>query len=95
MTSNGTTRVDSDIVVSDLELQMLEEKKALEISLEKGAISAAEFANKINQLLTTTLERAAQKLSPDDFERHFGFKFTGQPVVLVDPKVAAASADQK
>lgn len=94
MSSKEPAGQDSATVVN-LERQMLEQKNELEQQLEQGTITAEEFAIRVNQLLTSTLGQAAAKLSPEEFQSRFGFSYKGQVAVLIDPKAAAASADQE
>ncbi len=79
-------------VVASLREQMHRDKEKLEQRLASGEINAEEFANQINELFNLLLQRASKALTPEDFKKVFGFRYSGEQVALVDPKVAAASA---
>jgi len=82
----------SDAFVADLQQKMLLDKERLEEQLDHGEINAEDFANQVNGLLNSVLKQAAHIIPTEDFERIFGFKYSGQTAVLVDPQLAAASA---
>jgi hypothetical protein len=77
--------------VSKLQERMLQQKKVLESQLEKGEVTAQDFADKVNELLNSVLRQASEVLTPEEFKNVFGFEYSGQRAILIDPKIAAAS----
>jgi hypothetical protein len=82
-------------IVAALHEQMRREKKKLEQRVERGDLSARQFAKEINSILNSILKEASTLLTPEEFEQAFGFRYSGQKTTLVDPGVAAASAKAK
>lgn len=88
-------RVDSGAFVSQLQQQMLKDKRLLEQQLQRGQISPEKFANAVNSLLKSVLKKASKVLTSDEFEHTFGFQYPSQEAILLDPKLAAASSKAK
>lgn len=93
--SQRPSSADSGIVIAKLQQQMLEDKHLLEQRLARGEITAEKFATEVNSVLNSVLKKASKVLTPKEFENAFGFEYSDQEVVLLDPKLAAASAKAK
>ena len=74
--------------VRELRRSLLAEKKALDDAVTTGRIPPRRHAEQVNELLNANLARVAEGLGPSDYRTLFALA-PGQPIVLVDPDIAA------
>jgi hypothetical protein len=74
--------------LEDLRTQLLAEKAPLDEAVRSGAISGEEFANRVNELVSSYLPRIAESIGSNSAARIFEVS-PEESVQVLDPKVAA------
>jgi hypothetical protein len=74
--------------LDDLRSQLLAEKAPLDEAVQAGTITGEEFANRVNELVTSYLPRIAGIVGTNSFARIFEAS-PDEPAEVLDPEIAA------
>ncbi|MFL6198038.1 MAG: hypothetical protein ACJ76J_02575 [Thermoanaerobaculia bacterium] len=79
---------DPMAAIEALRAELLAEKAPLDAAVQAGTISGDEFANRVNELVSSYLPRIAEILGPNNCARIFEAS-PGETVQVLDPEIAS------